>query len=107
MRRVVLSKMFDLLDTSCDVGMTREEFINGASLHQIDAILSFKSDTHLDELRGALDRIDEGTFGICLGCKGEISRQLLIEDPSLRMCHVCEDEVNHPASRMDFHWMDQ
>jgi len=54
MRSLVLSRMFDLLDQTYGIDIDREEFVGErASLHEIDAVLAFKSDPHLDELRGA------------------------------------------------------
>ena len=98
MRRAVLSRMYDLLEQSYVIDRSREEFVRDVlSLHEIDAILSFKSDPHLDELRGALDRIEDDTFGICIGCKADIGQEQLVDDPARRMCSVCEHEFNKPV----------
>jgi len=99
MRRVVLRQMFDLLEQRYGIELDRAAFVaDSVSLHEIDAALSFKSDPHLEELRGALDRIDDGSYGICLGCKTVIDQRLLIEDPARRMCEKCEQEYNRSSS---------
>ena len=107
MRRVVLCKMFDLLEQAYGIDVDREEFVGeGESLHEIDAILAFKSDPRLDELRGALERIDDGSFGICIGCKTEIDQRMLDEEPARRMCEQCEKAYNRSSSvYMEAHWL--
>lgn len=99
MRRVVLCRMFDLLEQAYGIDRDREEFVGeDESLHEIDAILAFKSDPRLDELRGALERIDDGSFGICIGCKTEIDQRMLDEEPARRMCEQCEKAYNRSSS---------
>jgi len=99
MRRQVLSRMFDLLVQTYGIDMSREEFVGGGlSLHEIDAILAFKSDPHLDDLRGALERIDDGSYGVCIGCKAEIEQPLLDEEPARRICEKCEKAYNRSSS---------
>lgn len=99
MRTLVLSRMFELLDQTYGIEMDREEFVGErVSLHEIDALLAFKSDPHLDELRGALERIDDGSYGVCIGCKTEIDQRLLNEEPARRICAKCEREYNRRSS---------
>jgi len=96
MRRVILCKLFEHLEAYYGCDWSRETFVDGQlSLHQIDALLAFKSDPRLQELRGALVRFDEGTYGICIGCKREISQDILDRDPSQRVCADCEKEFSH------------
>jgi RNA polymerase-binding transcription factor DksA len=99
MRRVVLSRLFDILEQTYGIDENREEFVSErVSLHEIDAVLAFKSDPHLEELRGALDRIDDGSFGVCIGCKTQIAQRLLDEEPARRICEKCEKEYNRSSS---------
>jgi len=99
MRRVVLCRMFDILEQTYGIDVDREEFVEErVSLHEIDAALAFKSDPRLDELCGALGRIDDGSFGVCIGCKAEIEERLLDEEPARRMCQRCENAYNRPSS---------
>jgi RNA polymerase-binding transcription factor DksA len=99
MRRVVLCRMFDLLEQTYGIDVDREEFVGErVSLHEIDAALAFKSDPRLEELRGALERIDDGSFGVCIGCKTDIEERLLDDEPARRMCQKCEKEYNRSSS---------
>jgi DnaK suppressor protein len=45
----------------------------------------------LREIRSALRRIDEGTFGTCLHCEEEISQRRLQAVPWARLCLQCQE----------------
>lgn len=95
-RQVILGRLYTHLDecysiTLSDAFPTEDR----VSLNQIDAILAFKSDTQLDELRAALERLEEGTFGFCLSCKEQIDTDLMDADPTRRMCEQCERVYSH------------
>jgi RNA polymerase-binding transcription factor DksA len=96
MRQVILGKLYTHLDEFYSISLY-EEFPTEqhVSLNQIDAILAFKSDPLLDELRAALERIEEGTFGHCLSCKELIDDNLMDADPTRRMCKRCERVYSH------------
>ena len=91
MRRVILDRLYTHLRECYSINSS-DELFNGeeASLEQVDSILAFKSDPLLDELRSALERLEEGTFGFCLSCKEEIEFQLMDVDPTRRFCERCE-----------------
>lgn len=91
LRRAVLVRLYDHLQDAYGLDSPRESFVRGQlTLHQIDALLAFKSDPRIDELRGALERLEQGSFGICIACKGEISQDLLEVDPAVRLCERCD-----------------
>ena len=46
----------------------------------------------LYELDDALKRIEEGTFGICDGCKSSITKVRLKAVPSARLCIKCQQK---------------
>ena len=104
MRRLILSKLYDYLQDQYTVLYPRESFINGElTIHDIDALMAFKSDTRLEELRHALDRLEEGAYGICLSCKSAIAQELLDDDPTQRVCTSCEQKFIHVTSAQYFH----
>ena len=82
-RRTILVELFKHLKSCYDLELTpnsvRSVLYSNAG---IDALLSFRSDSHLDDLRGALLRLEAGTFGICIACKQSISQARL--DSSIR-----------------------
>jgi RNA polymerase-binding transcription factor DksA len=76
-----LSEKYAFSESDVDVDMT---------IHQLDALLAFKSDLRVEELRSALDRLDDGTYGSCILCKKPIANTALDDDPAIRYCEVCE-----------------
>jgi DnaK suppressor protein len=53
----------------------------------------------IQELQGAIMRIDRGVFGICEVCEGRISERRLLAIPTSRYCMACrEKEGNHKAA---------
>lgn len=96
LRRVILSRLYEHLQREYGVPVSREEFVEGTwSPSRIDGLLAFKSDYWIEELRTALDRLDEGTYGTCIGCHGTIAPRTLQQDPSRRVCDACERRFSH------------
>ena len=96
MRRRILQSLFDHLELNYGLEHIRESLINGQFTdREIDAVLAFKSDSRLDELRGALARLENGTYGICIGCKKMITQQSLDIDLTRRLCSDCERQFSH------------
>ena len=66
--------------------------------------LELNSD-RLREVRGALGRIDAGTFGICLGCEENINPKRLAAVPWASFCIVCQEAADRrqqtPPSGID------
>jgi hypothetical protein len=90
-RRVILSRLYDHLLEQYFVPWPREPFVAGTvTEHEVEAVLAFKSDARLDELRTALDRLDQGTYGVCISCKGRIPVETLVLSPAQRLCAGCE-----------------
>jgi DnaK suppressor protein len=48
----------------------------------------------LREVRAALDRISDGTYGFCLHCEGEISPKRLAAVPWASYCIRCQEELD-------------
>ena len=98
LRRVILGKLYTHLKEYYSISLPGEFSLeHRISLHQLDAILAFKSDAHLDELRAAFERLEEGTFGFCLSCRDIIDDDLIDADPTRRMCPRCEQLYSHVA----------
>ena len=56
------------------------------------AIRSLDRDSNLlRNVRAALDRIEEGSFGVCLHCDENISPKRLAAVPSTAFCIVCQE----------------
>ncbi|MBI5473077.1 MAG: hypothetical protein HY961_12105 [Ignavibacteriae bacterium] len=103
-RRLILSKLYDLLADQYSIMYPREPFVGGdLSVHELDALLAFRSDPRLEELRQALDRLENGTYGICLSCKSAISHDELDTDPAQRLCSTCEQKLMHVPMPSYYH----
>ena len=56
------------------------------------AIRSLDRDSNLlRNVRVALGRIEEGSFGVCLQCEEDISPKRLVAVPSTAFCIVCQE----------------
>ena len=96
MRQIIMARLYTHLKEYYPVSSSEEPpSEDPVSLHQVDSILAFKSDSQLDELRAALDRLEEGTLGLCLSCKKQIDAQLMDADPTRRLCERCERVYSH------------
>jgi DnaK suppressor protein len=59
------------------------------------AIRSLDRDSNLlRNVRAALDRIEEGSFGVCLHCEEDISPKRLAAVPFTAYCIVCQELVD-------------
>jgi len=65
-----------------------------APLHQLPMFSGLtRSDAYaLGDLVDALDRLDRGTYGICINCGADIGRERLGENPAESLCAECEDD---------------
>lgn len=52
--------------------------------------LRFRDEEQLTRIRSALQRIEDGRYGTCAGCGGDISRDRLLAKPEAVFCIECE-----------------
>lgn len=55
--------------------------------------------TLIHKIRRALQRIDEGDYGVCVACGGEISEKRLIARPVATHCIDCKTEAEQLERR--------
>ena len=60
----------------------------------------------LRNVRAALDRIEEGSFGVCLHCDEDISPKRLAAVPSTAFCIVCQ-EIADPSQYEGVEMLDE
>lgn len=53
----------------------------------------------LRQLRSAIDRIEDGTYGLCLECEGEIAPKRLRAIPWAQLCIQCQEAADRSARR--------
>lgn len=96
MRRTIMALLLDRLREYLEFPQMTQA-IDRISIYEIDTLLYLRSDPKLDELRRALTRLDNGTFGICTECRRRIDWSLLLRDPGRRVCLDCDDEFRNPV----------
>jgi len=77
------------------------EFIDQATAEfELNLNLLFKArdDGQIAELIEALERIDKGTYGVCLECDGEISENRLKVKPTATLCIDCQETIEKRRS---------
>jgi DnaK suppressor protein len=52
----------------------------------------------LREIRAAIERIDNGSFGFCLNCEEEIAAKRLAAVPWTSLCIVCQEAAERASS---------
>jgi RNA polymerase-binding transcription factor DksA len=96
MRRSVLQCLYAHLQDAYGLEAQADQFVQDlVSDRELDALLAFKSDARIDELRSALDRLESGSYGTCLACKNAVDQLLLDADPARRLCGGCELLYSH------------
>lgn len=64
------------------------------------AVRQLESDTRrLRNIRQAIQRIEEGTYGVCLSCDSEISPKRLEAVPWAAYCLQCQNTAEHDATQ--------
>ena len=96
LRRRILLHLFSHLKIKFDLDVTTDERTLGEfSESAVDALLSFRNDHEIEELRSALMRLREGSYGFCISCKSRLSDAHLTHDPAMRLCPACAEALAH------------
>ncbi len=61
--------------------------------------------TLVRQIRAAIDRVDEGGYGVCLNCEEPISHKRLAAVPWAALCIQCQQRADH-ANRSVDEWLD-
>lgn len=66
---------------------------------EINYLLTDRDRSKLTSIDQALERIEQGTYGICESCEGEITPERLRAMPFTRLCVQCQSERELEAKR--------
>jgi len=66
---------------------------------EINYLLSDRDRSKVLSIDQALERIEEGTYGVCESCEGEITAERLKAMPFTRLCVQCQSERETEAKR--------
>ena len=76
------------------VDMTQEAVARDIAVQILD-----RESTLARRLRSAIDRIDEGSYGICLDCEERIAQKRLKAIPWAELCFSCQDRADASETR--------
>lgn len=82
---------------------TIDETGNAAHRELVMCQLELVSKRH-SELKGALRRIHDGTYGVCLECESDIGMKRLNAVPWAQYCISCQEAAEHNGSRSAPEW---
>jgi DnaK suppressor protein len=79
-------------DSSKDEGMDTYDLASASRDREINLILSDREREKVAAIEDALSRVDEGVYGVCDACEGEIAEARLVALPFTRLCVNCQAE---------------
>ena len=68
------------------------DLVQGALLKSMADKLSSRDKTNLLNIKEALQRIEDGTFGVCENCEEPIAEKRLIAIPDCKTCINCAEQ---------------
>jgi DnaK suppressor protein len=80
-----------------DEGMDTYDLASEERDREINFILSDRERVKIKQIDDALDRLDEGTYGVCESCGLEIAEERLQAMPFTRLCRDCQQEQEKEA----------
>ena len=66
--------------------------------NMVEHQLGYSESKLLEKIEYAIERFDEGTYGICDGCKKDINIERLKAKPSVSLCIECQTKKENGAS---------
>jgi len=86
-----------------DEGMDTYDLASEERDREINFILSDRERVKLKQIDDALERLDDGTYGVCESCGLEIAEERLEATPFSRRCRDCQqDEEREAKSQRQF-----
>jgi DnaK suppressor protein len=86
--------VIDSDDLADDLDLANAEFSQSLTLQFLD-----RDEHALEKIQSALDRIEDGIFGICEGCGGDISEKRLAVRPTTILCIQCQEDAERETKR--------
>jgi DnaK suppressor protein len=84
-------------DASKDEGMDTYDLASESRDREINLILSDRERDKIAAIDDALGRIDDGSYGICDACEGEVAEARLVALPFTRLCVNCQADREREA----------
>jgi len=90
-KEIISSKQ--LVPIDIDISGDEVDEIQGKILANIQAQLSSRDKTKLKSIDIALNKIEEGTFGVCEECDEMIAEKRLAINPMFAICINCAEQI--------------
>jgi DnaK suppressor protein len=104
MRRQVLREIHEDLkqgrESGKEEGMDTYDLASEERDREINFILTDREREKLQAIQEALERVEDGTYGICESCESEIAPGRLSALPFTRLCVNCQAEHEKEAKAM-------
>ena len=79
-----------------EYGTSEEENAAEVTAYTDSLGLTYELEQALKEVDESLERITEGTYGVCAKCEQDIAEPRLMARPSSILCITCQEKVEHP-----------
>jgi DnaK suppressor protein len=86
-------------EISKDEGMDAYDLASEERAREINLILTDRDRGKLQAIDDALDRVDEGSYGMCESCESEIAEGRLLAMPFTRLCVQCQADRETEAKQ--------
>lgn len=86
-------------EISKDEGMDAYDLASEERAREITLILTDRDRGKLQAIDDALDRIDDGSYGVCESCESEIAEGRLVAMPFTRLCVQCQADRETEAKQ--------
>ena len=80
-----------------DEGMDTYDLASEERDREINFILSDRERVKLKQIDDALERLDDGSYGVCESCGLEIAEERLVAMPFSRLCRDCQQDEEREA----------
>ena len=84
-------------ESTKDEGMDSYDLASEERDREINLILSDRERAKLKQIDEALERLDEGAYGVCESCGLEIAEERLVAMPFSRLCRDCQQDQEREA----------
>src|SRR5579862_9939897 len=91
LREEIDSEMRAEREGNKDEGMDAYDLASEERDREINFILSDRERVKLKQIDDALERLDNGNYGVCESCGLEIAEERLVAMPFSRLCRDCQE----------------
>jgi RNA polymerase-binding protein DksA len=84
------------------IGSDERDRADAERTHEVSILISARDKEKLLAIEGALEKIREGTYGVCEDCGDEIGSGRLKAMPLARLCVSCQSQMEKETAHQKF-----